>query len=342
MSDKPTLVRPNRGRDAQLEALYAVTGVLQGLQGRFTDAVDALRGLVVNGVLFTGAVKLDTNGQYHIDFVVPFGYVAVGNNDVSKVTVHNDAPMSSAPTQGIGVHTVGAGKQAGFPLAGRLLTLYGTPGAIVMLGVYDRPQQSVAFAPDAAGTLTANDADAQAGFAGASAVDAHNYGYNGATWDRMRTGGDNADAVAASTLGELLALARNTLFNGTSWDRSRAVGAAADGLGVQAASQPSSTQAASNNTNAATGVTFAAVAGQSHHLTSATAAYSAAPTGASSANVQAPSGTNVFGWLGTSSPTGPPCPPGGMTFPVNTSVVVTLGAGGLGIIGWVIASKLTY
>jgi hypothetical protein len=44
-------------------------------------------------------------------------------------------------------------------------------------------------------------------------------GYNGTTWDRVRSAGDNADAVATATLGELFALARNTLFNGATWDR---------------------------------------------------------------------------------------------------------------------------
>lgn len=339
MSDKPTLVR-NRGREAELEALYALTGVLQGLQGRFTDAVDALRGLVVNGVLFTGAVKLDANGQYHIDFVVPFGYVAVGNSDTAKVTVHNDAPMSSAPTQGIGVHTVGAGKQAGFPLAGRLLTLYGTPGAIVMLGIYDRPQQSVAFAPDAAGTLTANDADAQANFAGASAVDSHNYAFNGATWDRQASSGDNADAAAVRALGELLALARNTLFNGTSWDRARSIAAQGDGLGVGAAMQPSSSYASANATAATATVTFAAVAGQVNRLTSASVAYASAPVAAGNGKVT-DSGTDKFVWLGTTTPTGPQLPPGGIAnISPNTVLAISLASGGAGTTGWVYASKL--
>lgn len=160
------------------------------------------------------------------------------------------------------------------------------------------------------------------------------------------TSGDtatNADAIAttaSATKSQVLALGLG--FNGSTFDRARNAGAVGDGLGVQLITQPSSTQANSNATNAATGVTFAAVAGQSHRLTSASASYSATPTGAGSANVQNPSGTNIFGWLGGVTPAGPALPPGGMLFPVNTSVVVTLAAGGIGIIGWVLASKLTY
>lgn len=46
-------------------------------------------------------------------------------------------------------------------------------------------------------------------------------GFNGTTWDRLRSAGDNADAVATITLGELQVLSRETLFNGTTWDRWR-------------------------------------------------------------------------------------------------------------------------
>jgi len=57
-----------------------------------------------------------------------------------------------------------------------------------------------------------------------------NTGFNGATWDRLRSAGDNADAVAAATLGELLTLSRNTGFNGATWDRLRSAGDNADAV----------------------------------------------------------------------------------------------------------------
>ena len=48
-------------------------------------------------------------------------------------------------------------------------------------------------------------------------------GFNGSSYDRLRTVADNADAVAVGTLGRLLAVVRNTLFNGTTWDRARSL-----------------------------------------------------------------------------------------------------------------------
>ena len=44
-------------------------------------------------------------------------------------------------------------------------------------------------------------------------------GFNGTTWDRLRALGDDGDAVAAASLGRLIALARLTGYNGASWDR---------------------------------------------------------------------------------------------------------------------------
>lgn len=46
-------------------------------------------------------------------------------------------------------------------------------------------------------------------------------GFNGATWDRLRSGGDNADNEAVVTLGALLTKGRNYIWDaaGSNWDR---------------------------------------------------------------------------------------------------------------------------
>jgi len=44
-------------------------------------------------------------------------------------------------------------------------------------------------------------------------------GFNDTTWDRLRALGDNADGVAAASLGRLVALARLSGYNGATWDR---------------------------------------------------------------------------------------------------------------------------
>ena len=53
------------------------------------------------------------------------------------------------------------------------------------------------------------------------------HAYNGAAWDRLRSEGNDRDAIAVATLGKLEALGYGHLFNGTSWDRQRALGSAA-------------------------------------------------------------------------------------------------------------------
>jgi hypothetical protein len=65
-------------------------------------------------------------------------------------------------------------------------------------------------------------------FATGSLIGSVLVGFNGTTFDRLRSTGDNADAVAVATLGELLTLARNTGFNGTTWDRLRTLVSNAD------------------------------------------------------------------------------------------------------------------
>lgn len=46
-------------------------------------------------------------------------------------------------------------------------------------------------------------------------------GFNGTTWDRIRSEGTNSDGDAVLTLGALAAEAYNKVFNGTTWDRLR-------------------------------------------------------------------------------------------------------------------------
>lgn len=46
-------------------------------------------------------------------------------------------------------------------------------------------------------------------------------GFDGATWDKLRTGAGDADGVTPETLGLLKILARNTIFNETNYDLER-------------------------------------------------------------------------------------------------------------------------
>jgi len=76
------------------------------------------------------------------------------------------------------------------------------------------------------------------------------------------------DGNATPVGGSLLAAAVNLGFNGATYDRLRTLAAQGDLLGTLAAAQPSSTPGAAHPAvNTAAVVTFGAVAGQSHRLT---------------------------------------------------------------------------
>ena len=69
------------------------------------------------------------------------------------------------------------------------------------------------------GNITPSDAFANP----ATAVNGNSLlsGFNGTTWDRLRSEGTNADGDAVLTLGALATEAYNKVFNGTTWDRLR-------------------------------------------------------------------------------------------------------------------------
>ena len=74
-------------------------------------------------------------------------------------------------------------------------------------------------------------------------------GFNGTTWDRIRSEGTNADGDAVLTLGALAAEAYNKVFNGTTWDRLRS------GITTGSVLTDNSSNASSNiTTNATTAV----------------------------------------------------------------------------------------
>ena len=167
------------------------------------------------------------------------------------------------------------------------------------------------------------------------------FGFDNSNWDRIKAYGDNADAVAANTFGALLSLARQTLFNGSTWDRWRSMSAVGDGLGVALAATPAATYIVASATNAVANATFAAVAGQKHRLMSVTGNYVNAPISAGNVTV-ADNGTTLLAWAGTVTPLSVPCPSGGiLASAVNQTMGVAIGAGGAGVIGNVIATKLT-
>jgi len=119
---------------------------------------------------------------------------------------------------------------------GRVLPLSMDRGGALLVAINGAIAVGAVSVIDIGGWIPLNVGDDADGKAVVSTGDlqvlARNTGFNGTTWDRLRSTGDNADAVAVATLGELLTLARNTGFNGTTWDRLRSTGDNADAVAV--------------------------------------------------------------------------------------------------------------
>jgi hypothetical protein len=95
---------------------------------------------------------------------------------------------------------------------------------------------------------------------------------------------------------------------------------------------PSTPNKATAAANTAVTVTLAAVAGESHRLTYLAYSYSASPTGGQITITDG--GTTIFDLDVTSSwEVFESLPPGGIKCSTNSAVVLTLAAGGAGIVG---------
>lgn len=110
------------------------------LDGRMTEAISRLHGVVVNNCLTTETLILDAAGQASRDWTVPYGSVAVHNAGPAALTIVNGTPTGSAPVSGIGVVVIPSGAGITANMAGRTLSLYGSPGAGVILSVFTKPQ----------------------------------------------------------------------------------------------------------------------------------------------------------------------------------------------------------
>lgn len=103
---------------------------------------------------------------------------------------------------------------------------------------------------------------------------------------------------------------------------------------------PSAPVSAVSGANAAVSITYGAVAGQRHRLTFLAYSYSAAPT---AGRLTITDGASTVLDLDVSSTweVVSALPPGGLSGTAGQAMVVTLGAGGAGIIGKVNSAKIT-
>lgn len=115
--------------------------VARALVAHSTELAELTRGLTLNHVLFSGTVRLGSDGTYSVDFPVSFASVAVQASATGgDITVAAATRSSTTPTEGEGVWTVGPDAFLCIPMTGNTLTLYGAAGDLVGLAVLSRPQ----------------------------------------------------------------------------------------------------------------------------------------------------------------------------------------------------------
>jgi hypothetical protein len=117
-----------------------LAGEVRKLGGRLTTAVSDLHGLVVNECLSSETLILDGAGNASRWWTVPFGSVAIHNTGANTLVVANQPMAGSAPKSGVGVILVPPNSAVCANVSGRILSLYGTIGAQVVLSVFTKTQ----------------------------------------------------------------------------------------------------------------------------------------------------------------------------------------------------------
>lgn len=121
--------------------LDAILDELQQTRITQTKSIEKLRSAVVNHVLVTELIKLDTDGTATREFRVPMGSVSVANHSATgDVTVHAGGPGGGAPGTGPGIGFVKRATFAVLNVTGHVVTLYGTAGQFLTLQVFTVPQ----------------------------------------------------------------------------------------------------------------------------------------------------------------------------------------------------------
>lgn len=180
------------------------------------------------------------------------GVLAIQDNG-SSITVDGSVSVSNFPATQTVSGTVTANAGTGTFVVGdggSSLTVDGTVAA-TQSGTWNiGTLTSITNTVTVSGTVTADTELATAAALSdaaanptTSTVGAATLGFNGTTWDRLKSEGTNADAEAVSTTGSLSVCSHSEVFNGTSWDRMRAASAldgtaATSHTGVLAVLQP--------------------------------------------------------------------------------------------------------
>jgi len=118
----------------EIEQLHQALASIEACTDTTARAAAAI--LTARTVLACETWQFDAAGIIARSWPVPYAAVAVSSQSTAAVTVTSAPPQEKPPTSGVGLGLLGPGAAAVFDLAGRALTLYGTPGDQVSIEVY--------------------------------------------------------------------------------------------------------------------------------------------------------------------------------------------------------------
>lgn len=126
-------------RDSVDQALLEHLAQLTNETTRQTGLLAELKGLSLNDVIQSGTMLLDADGRAHVNTSTAYASVGAWAYG-AQVTLTNATPEATRPPYGRGVIHVPAGSSVVWPLVGADLTVHGTPGGLVLVTLWSKPQ----------------------------------------------------------------------------------------------------------------------------------------------------------------------------------------------------------
>lgn len=126
-------------RNTQADPIDRLATKLEAMSGRLTELVELSRGGALNHILWSGTRIIPDDGWVTVEPTVPMASIAIGAHAATgTVTAVAAPPGDMAPLHGPGVYIVPPGIFLAVPATGNFLTVWGTPGDSVYIGVFSR------------------------------------------------------------------------------------------------------------------------------------------------------------------------------------------------------------
>jgi len=129
-----------------VHVLERMDRVSTALENQASSVAQLATGLKVNAVVYSGTVLIGADGTYFVNARSNFASATIRPKG-SDVVINTQGQSSSVTPQGPGVFLIEAGIERTVAVAGNVLSLTGTPGALVAVTLWERPQS-----PEAAET----------------------------------------------------------------------------------------------------------------------------------------------------------------------------------------------